>query len=48
MKVYIEFIDHFGEEILYQAYYERFMDSLVKKQVFVWEVVGHLCKVFYK
>jgi hypothetical protein len=24
------------------------MDSLIKKNVFVWEVVGHLCKVIFR
>jgi hypothetical protein len=41
----MELIDHFGEEILLQSYYEKFMESLVKKTVSVGDVIGHLCKV---
>lgn len=44
-KIYVTFLEVYKTQLLYDQYYEKFMESLSRKTVGVSEAIGHICKV---
>ena len=44
-KIYVTFLEVYKTQLLYDQYYEKFMESLNRKTVGVSEAIGHICKV---